>query len=174
MDKTTLISYFEWGLNAIKSFLQLPPEVLLAIASALMLLYVYLVIRHAYTPIALAKSDVGRIRVTRMALKSLARSVCKQIGLEKRVGVSVEFSRGKVNIAVRLGKIDLNQSLSTVVQQLQGRLTEALRNTLGVENVGKVDILVSGFKAGKAYPVIPPAMNIPDKDPFADLENNNS
>lgn len=170
MSLETLSTWLGYAFDKIKAFLSLPPEILVGCAAGLMILYLYIVIRHAYKPISLAKSDVGRIRVTRMALKSLVKTICKQVGLDRRISTSVEFSRNKVHVSVRLGKVDLDQNLTGLVNELQERLTQSLRNTLGVDNVGKVDILVSGFKEGSTSFNSAKEPASVEPDPFADFD----
>ncbi|MFO8026444.1 MAG: hypothetical protein R6U56_02130 [Opitutales bacterium] len=60
----------------------------------------------------------------------------------------MHVKRGKAHFEVRL-KLASGGQLRSIEEMLQAHLRKALTNNLGIENLGRINIVATGFKSGR-------------------------
>ena len=144
-QKTT--DYLEKTLQTAKDLWDKPyvKEFLLAVVAILILLVIILKIRKRFAPIKLFNNSAGIVSVTPSALNELVQSVCYSIGTTNRPSVKIYERRGRLCMQVAI-KLEMGQKLADVSAILQDELTNACREHLGVEKLGRIDVKIKGFK----------------------------
>ena len=107
--------------------------------------------------ISLFSSETGHIRVSPKALRELVTISCRNIGTT-RPHVYFYTKAAKLHLHVRL-KMRSEQKLAETFSKLQEHLKQTLRENLGVEKLGSIDITVTGFK------ILHPEKNVLDVFP---------
>ncbi len=120
-------------------------EVALTIFVLALILWVWGRLRRRYGAISLFNNEAGRVRVTRRALTDLVHSACFQVGAVERPKLKFKIKRRKLYIQLCM-KLQSNQRLADLSTSLQDRLSESLRDNLGVDRLGRIDILITGFR----------------------------
>lgn len=140
-------------------------EILIAIGVLAVLLVIIVSVRRNFAPIKLFNNSAGWVTVTPKALDELVQSVCYSMGSLNRPSVSVHSKRGRLWMTVSL-KLEMGQKLSEVSSSIQEELTNALRDHLGVEKLGRIDVRIKGFKGilRKPAPVFRPLEEIAGTD----------
>ena len=150
-------------------------EILLAIGALIVLLFIIRAIRKRFEPVKLFNNSAGVVTVTRKALDELVQSVCYSMGALNRPSIKVKTRRGRLSLLITL-KMEMGQKLSEVSASIQEELTNALREHLGVEKLGRIDVRIKGFRGVLKKPAvnfkpIEEIENTPDpidsNDPFA-------
>lgn len=132
-------------------------EIMGAIAALIVLLAAVRAIKRRYAPVRLFNNSAGVVTVTPKALDELVQSVCYSMGALNRPDVKISAKRGRLSLLVSL-KLEMGQKLSDVSASLQDELSNALREHLGVEKLGSIDVRIKGFKGvlRKPAPVFRP------------------
>lgn len=120
-------------------------ELLIAIAALLVLLFIIRAVRKRYAPVKLFNNSAGVVTVTPKALDELVQSVCYSMGALNRPSVKIYTRRGRLSLTISL-KLETGQKLSEVSSAIQEEMTNALREHLGVEKLGRIDVKIKGFK----------------------------
>ena len=103
--------------------------------------------KHSRT-LQVLKNDVGVVSVSRSAFNDLIYGVCSQVKMAGHPSIRLRARRGKVYLRVKL-RLYTDQSLSDISVYLQDQITQALKDNLGVERIGAIDVCVTSFRKGK-------------------------
>ena len=140
-------SYLERAVDMIKEVWQMPyaKELILAVVVLLVAIFIIMKIRRRFAPIRLFNNSAGVVTVTPKALNELVQSVCYSMGTTNRPSVKICQRRGRLCMQVAI-KLEMGQKLADVSATLQDELTNACREHLGVEKLGRIDVKIKGFK----------------------------
>lgn len=113
----------------------------LAVAIALAIL---IGLRRRSRAIRVFDNQAGHIHVSNRALADLVKSACEKVGSVHKPHVRFSVQRGKLHLSVKL-KLEEGKRLAEVSAALQAQLTNTLQETLSIEKIGRIDIIVTGF-----------------------------
>lgn len=91
------------------------------------------------------KGETGYVEISRHALLELVHSACEQMPEVRKPSIKIR-ARRKLNLSVRI-RVDGTAMLRDTAAHLQTHLKDSLENNLGVERLGKIEILVTGIRA---------------------------
>ncbi|MGB1126859.1 MAG: alkaline shock response membrane anchor protein AmaP [Opitutales bacterium] len=125
------------------------PEYLCIGGAALALaFFLILLVRRQPKHITAYSTANGKVMVGRSAIIELVQTSCEQIDEVTKPQVSIRVKGGKTQFTVRL-KLASGAHLRTIEDTLQSHLRKALKENLGIENLGRIDIVATGFKSGR-------------------------
>lgn len=125
------------------------PEYLYAGAAALVLaLLLCLLARRQPKNFTAYSTENGQVMVSRSAIVELVQTSCEQIKEVAKPQVSINTKGNKTHFEVRL-KLASGAQLRSIEETLQSHLRKALSENLGIENLGLINIVATGFKSGK-------------------------
>lgn len=129
-------------------------------AALLLAFFLFLLLRRQPKKIVAYTTDDGAVLVARSAIRELVQSACEQLeGVNKpRTRIRIKGGRAHFDIEVKLvGSCRLKQVEST----LQRHMRQALAENLGIEQLGSINVIATGFKSGRVEQsqVSPPAKN---------------
>lgn len=122
-----------------------PYLIIAAIAAGLFILLVLYRIRPRRR-IRAFKGETGYVEISRHALLELVHSACEQMPEVRKPSIKVK-PRRKLNLSVRI-RVDGSVQLRDTAAFLQTHLKDALENNLGVEKLGRIEVLVTGIRSG--------------------------
>lgn len=93
-------------------------------------------------------TDNGEVMVSRAAIVELVQTSCEQIKEVSKPQVRMRVKGGQKHFEVRL-KLASGGHLRSIEAMLQTHLRKALTENLGIENLGQINILATGFKSGR-------------------------
>ncbi len=135
-------------LNSTIDLLSSPPyPYLLGALLALIVIFV-LLRRRQPRSVAAFSSEGGRVMVTRSAISELVHTSCAQLRQVAKPSIRIRLKGGRTHLEVRL-KLASGGRLTEVAATLKDHLKLALEQNLGIENMGPIDIIVTGFKSGR-------------------------
>jgi len=128
------------------------PEYLYIAAAVLVLafLLVLLACRQPKNVTAYSTSN-GEVMVSRSAIVELVQTSCEQIKEVSKPQVRMNVKGKKTHFEVRL-KLASGGQLRSIEETLQSHLRKALTENLGIENLGRINIVATGFKSGRLEP----------------------
>jgi uncharacterized alkaline shock family protein YloU len=88
----------------------------------------------------------GKVEISRGAIQEIIQRTCEQFVEVGRARGDIRRSKGKITIKVRL-KLRVKTRLQDISNELQSQVTRAIRDDLGIENLGEVNVIVEGFLA---------------------------
>ncbi len=88
----------------------------------------------------------GQVMVARSAIAELVQTSCKQIPEISKPTVKIKVKGKKKHFQVHVKLLD-GGKLRAVEEMLQNHLRDALTNDLGIEKLGRIDIIATGFKS---------------------------
>ena len=91
------------------------------------------------------KTEKGMVQVNYGAISDLVQSICKRDSHISQLKTKIIFRRKNLDIQIRL-RIESGSHLKNIEETLQTEIREALRESLGVENIGFIDIIATGIK----------------------------
>lgn len=94
------------------------------------------------------KTEKGMVQVNCGAISDLVHSICKKDSHISHLKTRIISKRKKLNIQIRL-RIESGSHLKSIEESLQGEIREALNESLGIENIGYIDIIATGIKDTK-------------------------
>lgn len=94
------------------------------------------------------KTENGQVTVSRSAIVELVQTSCQQLNYVSKPRVKIKVKGKYTHFEVCL-KLTSGASLRKIESTLQSHLRRALSEDLGIENLGRIDILATGFKSGK-------------------------
>lgn len=142
------MNWNELNLSDRIGYLYEPPYCYAAIAAiALTFLFILLKRRQPKKVIAY-KTENGQVTVSRSAIVELVQTSCQQLSYVSKPRVKIKVKGKTTHFEVRL-KLTSGASLRKIESTLQAHLRRALTEDLGIENLGRIDILATGFKSGK-------------------------
>ena len=116
----------------------------------LALLAILILFRQPKT-LLLARTEQGRLRISRHALHRLLETCCEQVGGVASARAFVKRRRGKFCTKLRL-KVRPNAKLDAIQGYLSQEIVSTYRDNLGIKDVGPVEIEVVGVIAtNKAF-----------------------
>ena len=116
----------------------------------LAVLAILILVRQPKT-LLLARTEQGRLRISRHALHRLLETCCEQVGGVASARAFVKRRRGKFCTKLRL-KVRPNAKLDAIQGYLTQEITSTYRDNLGIKDVGPVEIEVVGvIAASKAF-----------------------
>ena len=85
------------------------------------------------------------VQVNCGAISDLIQSICKKDSHISQLKTKIISKRKNLNIQIRL-RIESGSHLKSIEETLQSEIREALRESLGIENIGFIDIIATGIK----------------------------
>ena len=90
-------------------------------------------------------TDSGSVTVSRTAIVELVQSSCAQIEAVSKPRVTIKVKGLTAHFKIRI-KLASGGRLRDVEHALQNHLRKSLSDNLGIEHLGKIDIVATGFK----------------------------
>ena len=94
------------------------------------------------------KTEKGMVQVNCGAISDLVQSICKKDSHISQLKTKIISKRKNLNIQIRL-RIESGSHLKSIDETLQSEIREALRESLGIENIGFINIIATGIKDSK-------------------------
>ncbi len=136
-------------ITQIQEFLQSPEGYLaIGISVLILLLWAILLVRRQPKSVMAYATDSGRVMVSRAAIIELVQTSCSQLKEVSKPSVKIKVKGSTVHFEVRI-KLASGGQLRSIEQTLQTHLRNALTDNLGIEDLGRIDIIATGFKSGK-------------------------
>lgn len=125
------------------------PEFLYMCAAtvALMLILLMLLRRQPKNVVAYS-TDNGRVMVSRHAIVELVQTSCEQLQDVSKPQIKIRIKGQTTHFEIRI-KLLSGGRLRSIEQTLQSHLRRALTENLGIENLGRINIVATGFKSGR-------------------------
>jgi uncharacterized alkaline shock family protein YloU len=112
--------------------------------------------------------ETGYVEISRSALLEMVHSACEQLPEVRKPSIKIKAHR-KLNISVRI-RLDSSAHLRDTASFLQSHLKDALETNLGIENLGKIQILVTGVRASSRPDFdLNPTSGIAEENPVLSL-----
>lgn len=124
-----------------------------------------LLVRRQPRNIVAYRTENGRVMVSRSAIIELIRTSCEQINDVAKPSVKIKVKGKTTHFDVRI-QLMSGGRLREIEQTLQEHLRQNLTENLGIENLGKINIVATGFKSGRIQVSSP----ITAKDKPAELD----
>ena len=139
----------EAAIAQIQEFLQSTEGYLTLGTSVLVLLLLALIrLRRQPKSVMAYATESGRVMVSRAAIVELVQTSCSQLEAVSKPNVKIKVKGSTVHFEVRI-KLASGGQLRRIEQTLQTHLRTALTDNLGIEDLGRIDIIATGFKSGK-------------------------
>ena len=107
-----------------------------------------LVIRRQPKNIVAYTTDNGSVMVSRHAIIELVQTSCEQLEDVSKPLVKIKVKGQITHFEVRIVLLSGGR-LREIEQTLQTHLREALTENLGIESLGRINIVATGFKSGR-------------------------
>lgn len=91
-------------------------------------------------------NEDGKVEISRNAIQEIIQRTCEQFVEVGRARGDISKKKGQIKIKVRL-KLRVKTRLQDISNELQKQITRAIRDDLGIENLGEVNVIVEGFLA---------------------------
>ncbi len=116
------------------------------IGGGAMLLLVAMWLRARHQPRAVVAFDNpdGQVMVARSAISELAQTATDDMGEVAKCVTRIQTRGGRLNVQLRI-KMVAGSNLSEVSLGLQYRVKNSLRNNLGIEKLGSIEVRLTGF-----------------------------
>lgn len=115
------------------------------IIAIIVLLFIWRAIRKRRRVIKLSSHEEGEIFVMRTALINLIENTCSDISPESKPRVCLREKNGKLNLKIKI-RIFSDQNIENTASIIQKQINHTLQDTLGLENIGIINILIAGFR----------------------------
>jgi hypothetical protein len=139
----------------------------LYVAAVLALAFVFfLLIRRQPKHVRAYSTENGEVIVSRAAIVELVQTSCEQIKEVSKPHVRMQVKGGQTHFEVRL-KLASGGQLRAIETMLQAHLRRALTDNLGIENLGRINIVATGFKSGR----LDSSSSIAKKQPSAESDS---
>lgn len=144
---------FEELSNALEHLSQ--PEFLYIAGATLLLAFVLvLLVRRQPKNVVAYTTENGRVMVSRSAIIELVQTSCEQLQDVSKPQVRIHVKGTTSHFDVRI-KLLTGGRLRVIEETLQSHLRRALTEGLGIENLGRINIIATGFKSGRIDSSIP-------------------
>ena len=125
------------------------PEFLYVGGAILMLaIILVLLVRRQPKNIVAYKTENGSVMVSRHAIIELVQTSCEQLEDVSKPLVKIKAKGQITHFEVRIVLLSGGR-LREIEQTLQRHLREALTENLGIESLGRINIVATGFKSGR-------------------------
>ncbi len=141
---------------------QLPqPEFLyMCVATVALLLLLILLLRRQPKNVVAYTTENGRVMVSRHAIVELVQTSCEQLQDVSKPQVKINVKGQTTHFEVRI-KLLSGGRLRQIEQTLQSHLRKALTENLGIESLGRINIVATGFKSGRIESKLPAKSDTP-------------
>lgn len=136
MDRTTLITFLErpeFLVGALTGFIL-----------ALLLLLLIKGLRRSPEMFEAFTNDAGKVLISRHALQEQIQRCCEELDDIGKARARVISNRDVLSVRVHL-RVKSNAKLVGISGYLQEQIDTVVRKNLGVENIGPIDIVVTGI-----------------------------
>lgn len=120
----------------------------------LVLLVVFLLIaikvRRRNTPVRVFNNTSGHVMVSRQALHELVRTATMEVGVAGKPKCRFYNHHGRLSLDIHV-RLEHKQRAIDVCSAIQNHLSRALRDSLGVDRLGAINVTIDGYK-GKGQP----------------------
>lgn len=116
------------------------------------LFYIWRKIKTKNLLIKLSDGPTGSIEVSRKALVDLIQKTIVSITPKSQIKVCIHLKQDKLYIKIKLN-LQSDQNLEMLASKIQSAISSILREYLGLENIGTIDIIVSGFQEKTKTPI---------------------
>ena len=130
-------------------------------------LFLILLVRRQPNKIVAYRTENGRVMVCRSAIVELIRTSCEQLDNVAKPIVKIKVKGKTTHFDVRI-QLKSGGRLRDIEQTLQVHLRQNLTENLGIEHLGQINIVASGFKSGRIQVSSP--ITSKEQAPFAVLE----
>ncbi|MDQ8193581.1 alkaline shock response membrane anchor protein AmaP [Coraliomargarita sp. SDUM461004] len=158
MISTTLRDVYE----AIQQLPQ-PQFLYISVAALALLLLLMLLMRRQPKHVVAYTTENGRVMVSRHAIVELVRTSCEQLQDVSKPQVKIRVKGQTSHFEIRI-KLQGTGRLRQIEQTLQAHLRQALTENLGIESLGRINVIAVSFKSGRIE------SNLPAKSTTAALE----
>ncbi len=151
------------SLSEFYTFLQeLPqPEFLYMCVTTVALMFILiLLLRRQPKNVVAYTTENGRVMVSRHAIVELVQTSCEQLQDVSKPQVKINVKGQTTHFEVRI-KLLSGGRLRQIEQTLQAHLRKALTENLGIESLGRINIVATGFKSGRIDSNLPSKANTP-------------
>lgn len=100
------------------------------------------------------KTEKGMVQVNCGAISDLVHTICKKESHISQLKTKIISKRKTLNIQIRL-RIESGSHLKSIEETLQSEIREALHESLGIGNIGFINIIATGIKDSKKLPSTP-------------------
>lgn len=112
-------------------------------------------------------NPTGRVLVSRGAIKGLIARTCNSFDGISHPQSRIRTSGGKLRVRVYI-QLRGNTRLSDIAALLQDRLDLALRQNLGIERIGKIDVVVTDIQPAPKKACNPVRTGYPWEDRYSE------
>lgn len=119
------------------------PIVVILISGIILVLLLVLVLSRPVPTIPAFTGPAGQVTVSRKAVHDLIEARCRAFPGVAGAKATVTSRSGEVDVRVKL-KIRESARLEDLSSQIQGEIGGMLRENLALENIGSIDIVVTG------------------------------
>lgn len=116
------------------------------------------------------ETDNGRVMVSLHAITELVETSCEQLRDVYKIRVFIDITAGTIHFQVRI-KLLSGACLRSIEETLQNHLRKTLRENLGIENLGRIDIIATGIKSGRIDSSLPAKSGVGDTSDGASVES---
>lgn len=122
----------------------------LYIAGAVLLLgcVLFFLLRRQPKNVVAYSTENGEVMVSRHAIVELVQTSCEQIKDVSKPQVKIQVKGKTAHFEVRV-KLQSGGRLRLIEETLQQHLRRALTENLGIESLGRINIVATGFKSGR-------------------------
>ncbi|MFQ3226309.1 MAG: hypothetical protein ACI8Z5_002581 [Lentimonas sp.] len=125
-----------------------PTYIYAAGATLALALFLMLLVRRQPKKIVAYRTENGCVMVSRPAIVELIRTSCEQLNDITKPSVRIKVKGKTTHFDVRI-QLMSGGRLRDIEQTLQKHLRQNLTENLGIENLGKINIVATGFKSGR-------------------------
>ena len=143
------------------------------IGIGLFVLVIVAVIKRQPNHVVAYTTDSGSVTVSRAAIVELVQSSCAQIEAVSKPRVTIIVKGRTAHFKVRI-KLASGGRLRDVEHALQNHLRKSLSDNLGIEHLGKIDVIATGFKGDFVIDSAAPTLRQPDHESLHSIVSNDS
>lgn len=134
----------------------------------IILLFVWIAYRRSQRTFSVYDGKTGKVRVSQSALFHLVKGVCDKVGSLQCQGIDFKKSGSKFDLTIRL-RANVSYNMADLSNKLHQLLSQNLGRILGPERIGKLNLVITGFKGNVGdLPSATEGIN-PDQEPEEDF-----
>lgn len=113
-----------------------------------------LLVRRQPKNVVAYSTESGRVMVSRHAIVELVQTSCEQLQDVSKPQVKIKVKGQTAHFEIRI-KLLSGGKLRKIEETLQTHLRKALTDNLGIESLGQINIVATGFKSGRIESSLP-------------------